>query len=55
MLKRIWIFIIVLPLLHPAPVDALTLAETIRETVQHNPDILVTRKDHLAIQQATSP
>ncbi len=31
---------------------ALTLAETIQETVDHNPDILITEKDHSAINEA---
>jgi adhesin transport system outer membrane protein len=31
---------------------ALTLEQSIHETVQHNPDILVTQKDHRAIQEA---
>jgi len=32
--------------------DAMTLEQSIHETIQHNPDILVTQKDHRAVQQA---
>lgn len=51
MLKRIWSCIVLslvgLPIAH-----ALTLEQTVRATLQNNPDILISQKDHRAVQEA---
>jgi len=50
-LKRMWRFI-VLSLIGIPIAHALTLEQTIHETIQNNPDILVSQKDHRSIQEA---
>ncbi len=51
MLKRMWA-LIGLTLIGSSYAYALTLEQTIRETIQNNPDILISQKDRRSIQEA---